>query len=289
MFVVTLILLILVFIPGIGLKLGGAYRWINFGFISIQPSEIAKLTFIIYLAAWLDSRQKVIADWRQGLAPFVLLLLVMGFLLIRQPDMGTLVVISLIAGIMLFGAGVPIGQLVIGSIGAAAVFLILVRSSNYRWQRFLTFLNPQLDILGAGYQINQSLLAIGSGGWLGVGFGQSLQKYLYLPQPHIDAILAIIVEEMGFARTLILIGIFVVLGLRGIAIARLAPDNFGRLIALGIIGWIIGQGFLNMAAVFGSIPLTGIPLPFIAFGGTALVTLMVGVGILLNISKHTTK
>jgi cell division protein FtsW len=172
---------------------------------------------------------------------------------------------------------------------AVAGFLslvVLIKTESYRMDRFLVFLHPELDPRGVGYQINQALLAIGSGGIFGVGIGHSLQKFNYLPEPVGDSIFAIIGEELGFVGALLLIGLFVALALRGLKIAKSAPDNFSRLVATGIISWIFFQAFINIAAISGLIPLTGIPLPFISYGGTSIVFLMLGVGILLNISKQ---
>lgn len=280
-------LLVAVFIPGLGVKLGGAHRWLSFGPLLIQPSEFVKLALVIYLASWFDRKtRRVVRDFRQGLLPFFIILGLVVLLVMKQPDLGTVVIIGLTSVVMFFLAGASLPQLLATSVVILIGLLFFVRSASYRWIRFLTFLNPAADIQGAGYQINQSLIAIGSGGWLGLGFGQSRQKYLYLPQPHIDSIFAIMTEELGFLRVAIFLLFFTILISRAFRIAKKAPDSFGRLLAGGIASWILIQFFVNVAAITHLIPLTGVPLPFISYGGSSLIALMAGVGILLNISKQ---
>lgn len=287
-FVASIALLVLVFIPGVGSKIYGASRWIQLGPIpSFQPSEMLKLSLILYLAAWLESRGERIKDFFEGLAPFVMIISLISFLLIKQPDMGTLGVIILIAISMFFVSGSKISHiLAMGAAGLGLLF-VLIKTEAYRMSRFLVFLHPEFDPQGVGYQINQALLAIGSGGIFGVGLGHSLQKFNYLPEPVGDSIFAIIGEELGFVGVAVLIIFFVILAMRGLRIAKNAPDTFSRLVAAGIVSWIFFQALINIAAISGIIPLTGIPLPFISYGGTSIVFLMIGAGILLNISKHT--
>jgi cell division protein FtsW len=284
--IISLILLVLVEIPGIGRVAGGAQRWIYIGPVSIQPSEIIKLSFIIYAAAWLEKKKDNLNSLSNGVLPFAILLGIVSFLIIRQPDLGTTLVVASIAFIMLLAADAPLKYIFGSFLSGLALFFLLVRSSQYRWERFLTFLNPKVDIQGAGYQINQALIAIGSGGWFGLGFGMSKQKYLFLPEVQTDAIFAVTVEELGFLRASLIILAFVALGLKGFLIARQAPDLFARLLAVGITSWILFQAFVNMSGIMGAIPLAGIPLPFISAGGSSLVSLMAGIGILYNISKH---
>jgi cell division protein FtsW len=287
---IMIVLLIAVFIPGIGLKLGGAHRWINLGPILIQPSEFVKLALIGYLATWFCRRgQVIVKDTKRGLIPFFAILGLIIVLVIKQPDLGTVVIIGLTAVTMFFIAGASLTQILITVFIIFFGFSFFILSAQYRWQRLLTYLNPAVDTQGAGYQINQSLIAIGSGGLFGLGFGQSRQKYLYLPQPHIDSIFAVIAEELGFIRVTLLIGLFMFFIARCFRIARQAPDDFGRLLAAGISSWILFQFFINIGAITHIIPLTGVPLPFISYGGSALVALMAGVGILLNISKFERK
>jgi cell division protein FtsW len=285
-FLVSLILLILVEIPGIGSTAGGAQRWINLGPISLQPSEIMKLSFIIYASSWLEKKQLSLGILKEGVLPFFGILAMVAILVIRQPDLGTTLVISTIAFILLYAADVPLKYLISSIFGAMLAVFLLVRTSTYRWERFLTFLNPNSDLQGAGYQVNQALIAIGSGGWFGLGFGMSKQKYLYLPEVQTDAIFAVIVEELGFLRACLLIAVFVLFGIKGFQIAKNAPDMFARLLTIGVTSWILLQTFVNIAGIMGVMPLSGIPLPFISAGGSSLVVLMMGVGIMYNISKQ---
>ncbi|HCP08908.1 MAG TPA: putative lipid II flippase FtsW [Candidatus Moranbacteria bacterium] len=286
-FLLSLFLLILVFVPGVGSKIYGASRWLQIGHLSFQPSEMLKLNLVIYLAAWIESRGNLIKDFFEGLLPFAAIVGMISFLLMKQPDMGTLGVIILTAAGMFFVSGSKFSHMfLMGSAGAAALFL-LIKMESYRMNRLLVFLHPELDPRGIGYQINQALLAIGSGGIFGVGLGHSLQKFNYLPEPVGDSIFAIIGEELGLVGCLVLLGLFTFFALRGFKIAKNAPDSFGRLLAAGIVSWIFFQAAINISAISGIIPLTGIPLPFISYGGTSIVFLMTGVGILLNISKQT--
>jgi cell division protein FtsW len=286
-FITSIVFLILVFVPGFGAKIYGANRWIHLGPFSFQPAEMLKISLILYLAAWIESRKEKIKDFYEGLMPFVIIIALVSFLLIKQPDIGTLGVIILISITMFFVSGAKISHLfMLGGAGVAAL-LALIKFETYRMNRLLVFLHPELDPRGIGYQINQALLAIGSGGIFGVGLGHSLQKFNYLPEPVGDSIFAIIGEELGFFGEFILIMLFVVFFLRGLKIAKNAPDIFGRLVAIGIVAWITLQAFINIAAISGLVPLTGIPLPFISYGGTSIVFLLTGVGILMNISKQT--
>jgi len=283
-FLTTVGLLILVKI--IGISIGGSQRWLNLGFFHLQPSEIMKLSFIIYIAAWLEKAGKDVSTLKKGVIPFTILFAFAAFLIINQPDLGTTIIVSMTAAIMFTVAGANTSHIISGGSLALFIGFLLIRSAEYRWQRFLTFLNPSADLQGAGYQINQALMAIGSGGWLGLGFGQSMQKYLYLPQVQTDAIFAIIVEELGFARVIILLLVFAYFTLKGYKIAKNAPDLFGKLLATGITTWIVFQTLINVGGIMGLIPLTGVPLPFISYGGSSLVILLCAVGILYNISRE---
>lgn len=287
--ITTLVLLVAVFIPGIGIEAGGAHRWIDYGISTFQPTEIIKLTFILYLSAWLAKKGDGIKDFVRGFVPFLLILSAVVFLIMEQPDMGTMSVIAAAATTIFFVSGAPLTYITLYLGGAAVVFWALVKSAPYRMQRFLVFLDTEKLTQGPAYHINQALLAIGSGGWLGLGFGQSQQKYLFLPEPHTDSIFAIISEELGFTRTIFIILLFVFIGWRGYQIAMKAPDSFSRLVATGITTWFIWQAFVNIGAMLSMVPLTGVPLPFISFGGTALVMNLAAVGILLNISRQTTQ
>ncbi|MDD5083503.1 MAG: putative lipid II flippase FtsW [Candidatus Moranbacteria bacterium] len=289
LFLLNVILLILVFIPGIGGKIYGASRWVQIGPLSFQPSEMTKLVVILYLAAWFVGKGKEkVSDLFEGLVPFLAIFSVIAFLILKQPDTGTLGVIFLISMAIFFAAGARLSHLGMLLVGGMAVLGILIKLAPYRLQRFLVFLNPDLDPQGVGYHVSQALLAIGSGGFWGLGLGHSRQKFNYLPEPVTDSIFAIFSEEWGFIGALVVLSLFVFLAWRGFFIAKHAADDFGKLVAVGIVMWITTQAFINIAAISGLIPLTGIPLPFISYGGTSLVFLMSGVGILLNISRHAT-
>jgi len=285
-FFVSIVFLVLVFVPGIGTKIYGASRWVQFGPFSFQPAEMLKISLILYLAAWLEGKKDMVDDFYEGLIPFAMIVALVSFLLIKQPDIGTLGATILIAMSVFFASGAKVSHMfLMGATGLASLF-VLIKFESYRMNRLLVFLNPELDPRGIGYQINQALLAIGSGGIFGVGLGHSLQKFNYLPEPVGDSIFAIIGEELGMLGESALIFLFIVLAVRGFKIAKNAPDAFGRLTAVGIVSWIVFQAFINIAAISGLIPLTGIPLPFISYGGTSIVFLLAGIGILLNISKQ---
>lgn len=287
-FLASLILLVLVFIPGIGTKVYGASRWIQLGPLSFQPSEMTKLAIILYLAAWLESKGwSRIRDFFEGFLPFLAVMGLVGFLIIKQPDAGTLGIIILTAMAIYFIAGAKISHIFSLFIVGFAGLIMIVKMAPYRLNRLLVFIDPETDVRGIGYQINQALLAIGSGGIFGVGLGHSRQKFSYLPEPVGDSIFAIIGEELGMIGAVVFLLLFVILAVKGLKIAKNAPDNFGKLVAGGITSWVVIQAFINIAAISGLIPLTGVPLPFISYGGTSLVFLMAGIGILLNISKQT--
>lgn len=288
MFFLAIIFLILVFVPGIGSRVYGASRWLQLGPLSFQPSEMAKLSVILYLAAWLESRgTHRIKDFFEGLVPFLGIMGVIAFLIMKQPDTGTLGVIVIASCVIFFISGAKISHL--GAImGLGLLSLgILIKIEPYRFNRILTFLDPQSEPQGIGYQINQALMAVGSGGFFGVGIGKSSQKFNYLPEPVGDSIFAVIGEEAGMIGCVLLVVLFVVFAIRGLKIAKNAPDEFGKLVAVGITAWIVAQAFINISANIALVPLTGIPLPFISYGGTSLMFLLTSVGILLNISKQT--
>lgn len=284
--IVSIGMLVAVFIPGIGVTLQGAQRWVHFGPRLFQPAEIVKLLFLIYLAKWLSQRGKEIHDRSSGLWPFLTVLGIITLLIMKQPDMGTMTIILVIALSSYFIAGAPIRDFVLISGITVAAFTILVKMAPYRAQRLMVFLNPQLDPQGIGYHVTQSVLAIASGGLFGVGLGHSRQKFNYLPEAASDSIFAVIAEELGLIVALMLIGLFVVFIVRGYRIAQNAPDDFSKILAAGITTWFGFQAFINIAALSRLLPLTGIPLPFVSYGGTALITSLAAVGILANISKH---
>lgn len=266
----------------------GVHRWITFGSLSVQPAEFVKAGFVLYLAAWFAKLGPKLRDWKEGLRPFIILLGGVGLLVMLQPDMGTTVTILLAGLAVYFLAGLRWRHLtlltVVGLVVAAGAILI----APYRLQRLETFLNPSSDPLGAGYHTNQIGIAIGSGGLVGSGFGKGKLKYLgYVPEVHTDSIFAVIVEELGFLGGLALLVIFYLLLSRGFAIAARAPDPFGQYLAGGITFLILLQLFVNLAAMLQILPLTGIPLPLISYGGTSLIVTLAMVGLLLSISRFT--
>lgn len=283
----TLVLLILVFVPGVGLMYKGARRWIGFAHLSFQPTELLKLTFVLYLAAWLSREKEKVSHVYYGFFAFLIILGVISFLIIMQPDVGTLSLILVAAVIIYYLAGAPWGHLAMIGVTLGLVFWLVVLVAPYRMDRIKVFRNPEFDPQGVGYHITQALIAEGSGGLWGLGFGQSRQKYNYLPEVSGDSIFAVISEELGFFRTLGMLSLFLILMIQGYKIARRAPDMFGRLLAAGITSWISVQAFVNILALIGVIPLTGVPLPLISYGGSAMVICLTGIGILTNISKQT--
>lgn len=286
LFIVSIFCLILVFVPGIGSRVYGASRWLQLGPFSFQPSEMLKLSIIFYLAAWLESRAEKVRDFYEGLLPFLTIVAGISFLLEKQPDMGTLGVIIFIAMSIFFISGAKLSHMFLIAAAGFSALGLLIKFESYRMDRFLVFLHPELDPRGIGYQINQALLAIGSGGVFGVGLGHSMQKFNYLPEPVGDSIFAIIGEELGMLGCGILIAFFLFFAMTGLRIAKNAPDKFSELVAIGITSWITFQAFINISAISGLIPLTGIPLPFISYGGTSIIFLLAGIGVMLNISKY---
>jgi cell division protein FtsW len=241
---------------------------------------------IIYLAAWLQGRGTKIKDLKQGLIPFLMILGFTAFLIISQPDIGTLGVIVMISLIMFYVAGAPLKYIIGILLGGLAMVGLLIKLEPYRMNRLTAFLDPSVDPQGISYQINQALLAVGSGGIFGLGLGHSRQKFNYLPEPVGDSIFAIISEELGLIGASMLVCFFIAFALRGFRIARFAPDEFSRLVAVGITSWVVFQALVNIMSILKLMPLTGIPLPFISYGSTSLVFTLVGIGILLNISKY---
>ncbi|KKW39464.1 MAG: Cell division protein ftsW [Candidatus Peribacteria bacterium GW2011_GWC2_54_8] len=289
LFGATLLLLIGVFIPGINAGYGTASSWIRIGFIpSIQPSEFLKLTLIFYLAIWLQKREQLIGTWKEGFIPFASVLLLATILVALQPDLGSFLVLSAIAVVMFFVAGGNIFHVVLGGGIAAIMGLPIILEKEYIRNRFRAFLRPDDPAIAEtiGFQIKQALIAVGSGGVFGVGYGKSIQKFGYLPEVQADMIFSAMAEELGFLRLLIIIGMFGILIWRGYQIGQEAPDRFGFLVATGITTWIAVQTILNIGVNLSLFPLTGLTLPFISYGGSSLLANLMAVGILLNISSH---
>jgi cell division protein FtsW len=286
----------------VGLMLVGAFfldkshathRWIRFGPIGFQPSEIAKLAVILYLAWFLDLQRRSAAsmefrkrDLLNNILPAIGPVLVCVALILAQPDLGTSVDIVLIAAAVLYVGGLSWKWIAVGAAASLPALYLLITHVAYRQARMMAFLNPDSDPQGAGFQLLQSLIAVGSGGFTGVGLMESKQKLFYLPEAHTDFIYAVICEELGFAGALVVITLFAIYGWRGMRAAFSAPDSFGRLLALGITAMVMFQTLINFAVVLGMVPTKGIPLPFISYGGSSLLVMLLATGVLLNISQQ---
>ncbi|HJR44027.1 MAG TPA: putative lipid II flippase FtsW [Actinomycetota bacterium] len=284
------VLLIAVLIPGVGIVAGGSARWIGAGPLAFQPSELAKLALILFLADVFSRKEEAtLQDLAHTLLPFAPVLGGLAFLVMMQPDMGTTLLVGSIGIGMLFAAGAPLRYILpMGALGlAGAVGAAL--SADYRRERVLAFMDPWADPLNTGYHTIQSLIALGSGGWLGVGLGASRQKWSYIPNAHTDFIFAILGEEMGLLGTITVLGLFGFIAYLGVRIARTAPDRFGMLVAAGITIWIGVQALVNIGAVTATMPITGVPLPLVSFGGSSLVVSLMAMGVLTNIARQARK
>jgi cell division protein FtsW len=288
-FITSILISLLVFIPHVGIESGGAHRWIYVGHLSFQPSEFLKIAFILFMAMWFSNIKKEVGNFKEGFLPFIIFSAIVSIIILAQKDTDTLIVMLVSITAMYLVAGAKWKHLfllfLIGLIGLSG--LVIIRP--YIRERILTFINPMEDPLDSGYQIQQSLIAINSGKIWGRGFGQSLQKFNFLPEPIGDSIFAVAAEEFGFIGSLFIIGLFCLLGWRGLKIASNIKDPFGGLVTVGIVILVVAQSFLNMGAMLGVIPLSGLPLLFISHGGTALFFTLTSMGILFNISKYQTK
>lgn len=284
-FLGSILLTASVFIPSLGWSHGGAERWLQLGPVSLQPVEFLKFGFVIYFAAWLSWAKNRVEDFKFGILPFGIMLAVIAFILFKQPDTKSFILITVTGLSMLFVSGVPVKKLFIIGIGAVVVLAALVYSTPYLQERVKTFIDPSKDAQGSSYQIQQSLIALGSGGVFGRGFGQSVQKFNYLPEPQGDSIFAIIGEELGFVGAISTILLFILFIMRGFRIANRSPDAFSGLLVYGIVILITVQSFMHIASVTGVFPLTGVPLVFMSQGGTSLMIYLAAMGIVLNISK----
>jgi len=296
----SILLLLLTFLPIIGVE-SGAHRWIFLGPFSFQPSELLKLTFIIYLAALLANKipkrgefhqkkkwsVKSLLEGKEALLPFAVVTGVISFLLIAQPDISTLGVIGLTGIIMYFVSGTPWWHTPFMIGGGIATLLVLIQMAPYRFSRIKVFLDPSLDPLGQGYQMKQALIGIGSGGLTGIGLGLSFQKFGFLPEPISDSIFAVVAEELGFIGATFLVLLFLLFAWRSFSLARRIEDPFAKIATIGIASWITLQAFINMGSITGLLPLTGIPLPFISYGGSALAVELIAMGILLKMTRQT--
>ena len=296
-YAVSVLVLLLVLIPGLGREVNGATRWIGIpGLGQFQPSEITKIGLIIFYAGYLSDHKSELKDfWRGFVKPLAFLLPPIAILYLVQNHLSVCLVIAAITSVMMLMAGCRLLHFIAaGLVGVAGIVIMLIKgqtseSSSFRWDRIVTFFDPWSDATGTGYQMVQSLYAIGSGGLFGVGLGNSTQKYLYIPEPQNDFIFAIVAEELGFVGCVAIIALFGIFVWRGIVIAMKAPDMFGSLLAVGVTTLVAVQTIINIAVVTASIPTTGMALPFFSYGGTALVILLASVGILLNVSRAGSK
>lgn len=284
---IALILLAVVLIPEIGIERNFARRWLKIGPLLFQPSEIAKLVMIIYFAKVYTNKQDKIHDFRRGLMPPLIMLVMMFLLIAKQPDLGTALSLTVACGAILLISGARwfhlAGLLTVGVVGIASIAF----SADYRVERITSFLDPFSDPAGDGFQLINSYIAIAGGGWSGAGLGNSVQKLGYLPEAHTDFIMAIIVEELGLIGVIVVIGFYLLFLLKGFSIFKNCRDFFGKLLAFGITMLVIFQAVLNLASVSGLMPITGITLPFISYGGTSILVMFISAGILMNISMHT--
>lgn len=291
LFIISLILTCLVFVPGLGLESGGAQRWIllDFGAIdlSFQPAEILKLATVIYVAAWLSKNKERVSQLSAGPLFVMLIMGIIGTILLLQPNTSTLAIIGFAVLTMFVIAGAKFRHLfLLGLIGLVCIGLLAI-ARPYVKDRIMTYIDPQRDVLGSSYQINQSLIAIGSGRIYGRGFGQSVQKFNFLPEPIGDSIFAVMAEEFGFVGSSVLVSLYALFALWGLKIASKARDVFGRLLVSGLVILITVQSFINIGAMLGVLPLTGTPLIFVSQGGSALFIALIEVGIILNVSRNT--
>lgn len=288
MLLASLILLLAIFIPGVGIELNGARRWIGIGPITGQPSDLAKVSLLLFASAYLSRKDIRVEKFQEGPLPVLGVMAVFFLLILVQPDLGTAVAMAGTIMVIIFVAGMPLQQIALISMAAMPLLGYLMISKPYRLRRLLSFRNPWADPLDTGYQIIQSLYALGPGGLFGVGLGRGFQKMYYLPEPHSDFIFAVIGEELGFIGTASVVLLFFLLIWRGFKVALSAADGFGSLLAAGITSMIGLQALINIGVVTGSIPVTGINLPLISAGGSSLLFTMSSIGVLLNISKYST-
>lgn len=282
----TLLLLVAVLVPGLGVTAGGSSRWIGFGMLRLQPSELMKLALVAFAADIVVRRMDRSVPAKQVIAPVMGMLIVSAALIIKQPDMGTAMVLSCIAFGVLFMSGVPLAPLTKVSIAFLLVAVVFALGDSYRRDRILSFINPGAHQSGSGYQVWQSLIGLGSGHLIGLGLGGGREKWGTLPNAHTDFIFSVVGEELGLIGAIFILVLFFALAWYGYRAAGRAPDRFGSLVAVGITTWITSQAIINMGAVIGVLPVTGIPLPFISFGGSSLVITLAAMGILLNIAMQ---
>ncbi|HEY2813334.1 MAG TPA: putative lipid II flippase FtsW [Acidimicrobiales bacterium] len=286
MVALSAVMLVVVLVPGLGSNVNGSSRWIGVGMFSIQPSEFAKLAMLIFAADLLARRRAWIGDTRVTLRPVIVAFAVFAALIMLQPNLGTTIVLAAITFTILFVAGVPLGPLAGWGLAGCCLAGMASMGESYRRARILAFLHPWNDPLNTGYQTIQSQVSVASGGWLGVGLGASKAKWGFLPYAHTDFIFAIIAEELGLVGAIVVVALFVALGVFGVRAGLRTSDPFARLLAIGITTWFCVQAFVNIGAVLGILPITGVPLPFISFGGSSVLATMAASGILLNVARN---
>lgn len=284
--VIVLLIAVKVLPESVAPVINGAKRWISLGPISIQPSQLAYLVFVVYIADWLSKRGQKLRQVAYGLVPFATILGVLSGLIMLEPDMGTAVMLVLIGAVVFVVAGADLKQFALAGALSGVIFFLFARFSPYRWARMTSFLDPWSAPSDVGYHLVHNLMALGSGGFFGVGLGQGRQKFEWLPSPHTDSIFAVIGEELGLLGCMLFIGLFLWLAFRGYTISLRAPDRYGLLLGVGVTTWLCFQGFLNMAVVAGLLPFTGLTLPFVSYGGSSLACCMTATGLLLNLSCH---
>jgi len=286
MLFVTATLLVMVLVPHVGIYVSGSRRWLGIGAWRFQPTELAKFTLVLFAADLLTRREHELFDWRRSIRPLVVVVAGLGGLVFLEPDLDSTILLGVIAVAVLVAAGVRIRHLATIGLGGMSVATILALSAPYRRARLLTFLHPTVDAGNGGYQIVQSLIALGSGGIGGVGLGAGRSKWLFLPNAHTDFIFAVIGEELGLVGTLTVLALFGAFAVLGIRTALRAPDRFGMLVAAGITMWVVAQAAVNIGGVVGLLPVSGVPLPFVSFGGSALVFTMIAAGVLANVARQ---
>lgn len=287
-FIISVFLTAAVFLPKVGWTHLGAQRWIQIGSFNFQPAEILKFGFVIYFATWLSWAKNKVQDFKYGILPLGILLSIIALILFNQPDTKSFILIAITGMSMLFISGVSVRWIALIGAVSAIILGFLVYFNPYLQSRIRTFIDPANDPQGSSYQIQQSMIAIGSGGVLGRGYGQSIQKFSYLPEPQGDSIFAVVGEELGFVGSVFIIFLYLMFLLRGLRIANNSPDLFSRLLVSGIVILLVAQSFMNIASVTGVFPLTGVPLPFISHGGTSLMIYLIAIGIVFQISKYNT-
>jgi len=286
LFLGSLLLLLLVLVPGVGVKINGARRWLRLLGVSFQPAELAKLAVILFLASYFARRQDRLDSFLDGFVPPLFLTGLVTRLIILQPNFGTAAILLVAAGLIFYAGGARVGHMALAGAAAVPVLLVLMLRSSHAWMRLMAMVAPGQVSAKAHYQLDQSIFALGPGGWIGRGLGKSIQKLFFLPEPHTDFIFAIVGEEIGFVGAMGVIVLFAVFLWRGTRTAVRAGDPYGSYLAIGITGLVVGQAAINMGVVSGLLPTTGVPLPFLSFGGSSLSITLFAVGILLSISRH---